>query len=229
MHKSVRDITNEKFGRLTVLFLTNKRSSQGDAVWHCRCDCGNEIDVSTSNLRTSNTKSCGCLKEEHGSNMGKLNEKDITGVRFGILTALEKTDKILGSSIIWKCKCDCGNTTLISQNNLSSGNTKSCGCLKEEHNANIGKENCVNGTNLTYIYKHETKANKNNRTGVRGVSLIANGIYRAGITFQKKRYHLGVFVNIEDASLAYEKAREKLYEDFLSWYNEQKLNDSKEK
>ena len=35
-------------------------------MWHCRCDCGNECDVSRSNLVYSRTMSCGCLKKSTG-------------------------------------------------------------------------------------------------------------------------------------------------------------------
>lgn len=52
---------------------------------------------------------------------------DITGMRFGRLTAL----KYLGNSK-WQCKCDCGNITTVPYNALKSGNTKSCGCLNNE-------------------------------------------------------------------------------------------------
>ena len=30
----------------------------------------------------------------------------------------------------WKCKCDCGNTIIVSGNSLQQENTKSCGCIK---------------------------------------------------------------------------------------------------
>lgn len=35
-------------------------------VWLCRCDCGNEARVKTRDLKSSNTRSCGCLKREQG-------------------------------------------------------------------------------------------------------------------------------------------------------------------
>jgi hypothetical protein len=35
-------------------------------------------------------------------------------------------------NMLWLCKCDCGNTTIIPTNKLTSGKTKSCGCLKKE-------------------------------------------------------------------------------------------------
>lgn len=34
----------------------------------------------------------------------------------------------------WVCECDCGNTTIVEDNKLKSGHTKSCGCLNFRHN-----------------------------------------------------------------------------------------------
>lgn len=59
------DLRNQKFGRLTAIEPTKKRRNNS-IVWFCRCDCGNEVFVSTNNLRRSFTKSCGCLYNTHG-------------------------------------------------------------------------------------------------------------------------------------------------------------------
>lgn len=59
------DIAGMRFHRLTALYPTEKRSQKGSVVWHCRCDCGNEVDVSYNELVYSNMKSCGCQKKEH--------------------------------------------------------------------------------------------------------------------------------------------------------------------
>lgn len=32
---------------------------------------------------------------------------------------------------MWLCKCDCGQTAIVETSNLTTGNTKSCGCLRE--------------------------------------------------------------------------------------------------
>lgn len=51
-------------------------------------------------------------------------------------------------NIIWKCKCDCGNTTFVAGNHLTSGHTSSCGCINyskgEEKIKNILEENNIN-------------------------------------------------------------------------------------
>lgn len=47
---------------------------------------------------------------------------DLSGIRYGRLTAMEYA----GSSQ-WKCKCDCGNETIVFATNLKQGRTTSCG------------------------------------------------------------------------------------------------------
>jgi hypothetical protein len=50
-----------KFGRLTVIEKTDRRGSSGAVFWKCLCECGKTKDISSSCLRTGQTKSCGCL------------------------------------------------------------------------------------------------------------------------------------------------------------------------
>jgi hypothetical protein len=58
--------------------------------------------------------------------------KNLIGQKFNRLTVLEKTEKREHGSIIWKCKCDCGNICEVSSRSLTQNNTKSCGCLNTE-------------------------------------------------------------------------------------------------
>lgn len=53
-----------KFGKLTVIYRAGTQiQGNGDkkSYWHCRCECGTEIDVIGKNLLNGNTQSCGCL------------------------------------------------------------------------------------------------------------------------------------------------------------------------
>lgn len=63
------DISGRKVGRLTVLYPTEKRDKKGSILWHCLCDCGNELDISEDNLIHGSYRSCGCLKAEHQKNI----------------------------------------------------------------------------------------------------------------------------------------------------------------
>lgn len=56
-------------------------------------------------------------------------KKDLIGRCFGHLTVLEQCGR-KNNRIMWRCQCDCGNTTEVNTHSLTSGNTKSCGCKK---------------------------------------------------------------------------------------------------
>lgn len=64
------DLTGRRFGRLTVMNPTQKRDKRGSVFWHCRCDCGNELDATEAGLVHGNYQSCGCLKAENQKNIG---------------------------------------------------------------------------------------------------------------------------------------------------------------
>lgn len=62
-----------------------------------------------------------------------MNFVDITGQRFGKLTALEKLPKQEGvEAAVWRCRCDCGNETTAQGPSLRSGKKISCGCLRQK-------------------------------------------------------------------------------------------------
>lgn len=57
------DLTGKTFGNLTVLYRV-ANNADGRTVWHCKCACGNEIDILGNRLLTGNTTSCGCIKSK---------------------------------------------------------------------------------------------------------------------------------------------------------------------
>ena len=54
-----KDLIGQTFGLLTCITRLKKNNKW---YYHCKCQCGNEIDVLTASLINGNTKSCGCLK-----------------------------------------------------------------------------------------------------------------------------------------------------------------------
>lgn len=67
------DLSKMRFGRLVVIERAEPViSSKGEAtqMWHCACDCGNEVNVRHSCLQSGKTTSCGCYHKEI---LGKLN------------------------------------------------------------------------------------------------------------------------------------------------------------
>lgn len=126
-----QDLSGQKFNRLTVI--RRDESVLNKVSWICKCECGNEISVTTSHLKCGHTQSCGCLQKEKAR---EANFLDLTGQRFGRLTVIKEADKYISPQglkfVQWLCKCDCGNDTIVLATNLKKGTTKSCGCYSIE-------------------------------------------------------------------------------------------------
>ena len=151
------NLKGKRFGRLVVQERVGSYHNQ--SFWHCKCDCGNEINLPCGPLVKGMTKSCGCLLKEHNKNFGEKfgfnKRKNITGQRFGKLIALfpnlelteEKNKENTVQSIYWHCKCDCGNEVDVRLGNLQSGDCQSCGCIKSKGETKISlilRENNIN-------------------------------------------------------------------------------------
>lgn len=52
-------MSGQRFGKLVAEQHIGSRN--GRALWRCKCDCGNTVDVFSSYLKTGDTKSCGCI------------------------------------------------------------------------------------------------------------------------------------------------------------------------
>lgn len=120
------DLTGQRYGRLVVIRKSDQVSNGGGTMWECKCDCGNTVVVRSNDLRTGNTKSCGCFKEE--SRYGRR-FVDLTGQRFGKLTVIGFHSMDKRNHALWNCVCDCGNNFIARSYGLRNGDIKSCGCL----------------------------------------------------------------------------------------------------
>lgn len=54
-----KDLTGQRFGRLTVIKECLERDAWGSIKWECQCDCGNITQIRGSSLVSGNTQSCG--------------------------------------------------------------------------------------------------------------------------------------------------------------------------
>ena len=209
------DLTGRTFGVLTALYRT--QSVHNRTRWVCQCACGKLHTVSAGDLKSGRIKSCGCQQYQWPHQI-----RDITGQKFGRLTALYPLDKRDNKgSVIWHCKCDCGNEADISVNCLVHGNYKSCGCLKKEIQENIPEQlHKVDGTCVEWLQSR--KYRKDNKSGFRGVYETANHTYKVSIGFKKKRYHVGTYKTYEETVQHRLDAEEKIHEGFVKAYYEWK-------
>lgn len=113
------DLSDKRYGQLVAIKPTKGRKNGSQVIWPCRCDCGNQVLVSTGSWGSK--ENCGCKPVISG------NVIDETGNVYGRLTVLE----YVGNSD-WRCKCSCGKKKVIRGRSLRTGETKSCGCLRRE-------------------------------------------------------------------------------------------------
>ena len=201
------NLTGQRFGMLTVL--RRVENIGRDTAWLCRCDCGSELVVRTSYLRRGTTHSCGCdFREDKLEGTTRL---DLTGQRFGKLTALKPLGKS-GRAYKWLCRCDCGNECAVAVSNLRNGHTGSCGCeIKPPpvHN--------VDGTCVELLRSGTVR--RNNSSGVTGVTWRKkDSRWAADICFKGKRYFLGLYDRFDDAVQARRNAEAEHFGTFLADY-----------
>lgn len=171
------DLTWQRFGRLVVVERAETRVSpckSKSTMWRCKCDCGNVVDRSLSNLKGTPVPSCGCYKSERTS-ARKLN--DLVGRRFGRLVVTERAENAPSGLTRWKCKCDCGNECIVIANNLMRNHTTSCGCFKDESRISVHTKHGLSDTRIYGVYgKIKARCyNENNpsypRYGGRGITM----------------------------------------------------------
>jgi hypothetical protein len=144
----MKNLKGQKFGKLLVLKRAGS-SKHKDIMWKCICDCGKNKIINGLNLRRGRTQSCGCLQKEITSLRRKNTAKDLTGMKFGKLTAIRLIRKI-NYKHFWLFRCDCGKEKILDKGTVvpSSAQTKSCGCLKEK----ILKEKWLGKKNINYCH-----------------------------------------------------------------------------
>lgn len=120
------DLTGQRFEKVVVISRGKdyiSSSGRKKVRWLCQCDCGNEFLAYGEDLRSGDTKSCGCLI--------KRKPIDMVGQKIGRLIVIEQCES-KNNKAMWKCKCDCGNERIVSGQSLRKGMTMSCGCLRNE-------------------------------------------------------------------------------------------------
>lgn len=131
--------------------------------------------------------------------------KNEVGKKYGRLQVIELVGVNEKESYEYKCLCDCGKTTTIQGVYLRSGETTSCGCMKEEQNdVNLRDKYEDKRVNGVAIHLFNDKPMKNSSTGYRGVFKYLTRVskeerYGAWITVNKKKFYKKGFSTAEEA------------------------------
>ena len=70
--------------------------------------------------------------------MARLN--DLTGRTFGLLTVTDRAGSNDRHEAMWGARCQCGAHTVVKGTLLTSGQTRSCGCLKRQRRIEAGSK-----------------------------------------------------------------------------------------
>lgn len=132
-----KDYSNQIIGDFLVLYRTTKPKdikNDNHAYWLCQCQkCKNYAVICAVNL-SRKTASCNC-------------QNDLINQRFGRWIVLYKTNqRTKNRSVIWHCRCDCGNEKDVDAYTLTSGQSQSCGCRQKEIASSLGGKNKIDIT-----------------------------------------------------------------------------------
>lgn len=124
-----KDLTGKKFNKLSILFRV-QNDKQNNSQWLCECDCGNQVVVHGSPIRSGHTTSCGCAQKENTSK--KLSTRFFPGQKIGHWTIMYQAEGYFGKGSYWHCKCDCGEERDVAAGHLRRKESLSCGCVRDK-------------------------------------------------------------------------------------------------
>lgn len=123
-----KNLASRQFGLLIAL---RRQDEGGRTKWLCQCRCGKQKPVRQEDLLNGRTKSCGCAQLR--LKQAKAEKKySLVNQKFGRLLVLWKSKTKSGRSMVWDCRCDCGEVVPVTGTSLRTGETKSCGCLNKD-------------------------------------------------------------------------------------------------
>lgn len=146
-----KDITGMSFDKLTAIYPTILKKSDGSILWACKCSCGKYCLRTSSDLKRTNTGHH-CDNKIHNL----LDQKDHQNkLRYGLNGQINNNLQVINFShiinkrIFLKCKClNCGSETIIRKDSFLNGHATSCGCIKSKGESTI--KNILDKNNIEY-------------------------------------------------------------------------------
>ena len=138
-------LKGEYYGYWRIIGVSPKEIGDGHHKYYrCQCVCSSILHVREDDLKNGKSKSCGCSKSVY--------LKSFIGHRFNRWTVLS-IGPIVNTHRLAKCKCECGYVADLRLSSVKNGNTKSCGCLRNERVSVSVKMGWKNGRYASLIKK----------------------------------------------------------------------------
>lgn len=224
-------MTGRKFNKLTVISFYKTvvpRKGYKKYLWLCQCDCGKQTIVKDRNLRSGDTKSCGCLRygkhdignDNHKKKRNYNNDYEIKG-EYTIGYTIDGDTFLIDTEDLKRIKEHnwhkqiAGNRQGYIIGHGTSLHRFIMNCPKGYMVDHINHDKTDNRkSNLRIVtpaqnnYNHSLQ--RNNTTGVTGVYQI-NGKWTAKIQVNYKQINIGTFLTKEEAVEARKAAEEKYF------------------
>lgn len=222
-------LIGERFGRLVVIKFYGKDKHR-NILYECQCDCGNIKVVPKKCLISGSSKSCGCIRKENAAKIAKLyvkktNKYNISG-EYGIGYTSNEKKFYFDLEDYGKIKDYCwsnsnGYMVAFINGKLTTMHRYLLNCMDENieidhknHNRSDNRRNNIRMATNTEN-KRNRKLRSNNTSGYTGVRWSKKeNRWTASITINKKRIHLGYFIEKYDAIKARKEAEEKYFGEF---------------
>ena len=235
MGRKLIDLTNKRFGMLTVIKRANDYiypdGKQHQAQWLCKCDCGKEVIVMSAALIRGHTKSCGCTRKEVVKEVHKkYNTYDLSG-KYGIGYTFKGEEFYFDLEDYEKIKDYCWYINQQGYVMAYDYNVKENGshilmhrlimCSPDEieidhinHNKHNNKKENLRIVNDSQNQMNKSKQ-KNNTSGVTGVRWHKkHQKWYAHIGVNRKQIHIGSFDTFEEAVAARKEAEERYFGEY---------------
>jgi len=196
-----KNLAGKPFGRLKAIEPHPVRSNAGRVRWICECSCGNETIVTSQNLITKHTKSCGCIQEKH--NYASHEEKHPlyevwSGMKRRCYNPNKLSYKNYGGRGIIVCDEWRGSANTFINWALVNGWKEGLQIDRRDNDGNYCPENCRFVTPRKNILNQRLLISTNS-SGYRGVSRTPDNTWASRININRKRIHLGTFKTKKDA------------------------------
>lgn len=125
----IKDVTGEKYNRLTITGLAPFRISQGGNRYkrvYTICECGNTGESSYKDLTRGKVKSCGCIIEDKKLNI-------VPGEQYGLWTVIREVKPYISKKNGKEerrvmVRCSCGKERVRFASSILNNKSNSCGC-----------------------------------------------------------------------------------------------------